>query len=558
MRGLGWERISHPAAMAALDAERKIQIYGTPAASSGREVSPYWKDKYERDAKKYWDKFYKRHEDKFFKDRHYLDKEWGCHFRVQSGRKTVVLEAGCGTGNTIFPLASTFSDIFIHGCDFSERAVDLVKAHKDYREDRMNAFVCDLTADDLSDKIKPSSVDVVTLVFMLSSVSPEKMPLVVQNIRKVLRPNGRVLLRDYAAGDLAQERLTSKEQQISENFYVRGDGTRAFYFSNDFLADLFVNNGFRTLDINICHKQIHNRSLELVMNRRWIQAVFLANADEAPLLQEEKRDDCRDDHCKIKAENTDDFDISDTMSAMFDLASSPGDNMETIELGDRILRIKGLGKEFQHTCQSTGLMLWESARIMSKILTKNSSIVAGKRVLELGCGSAGICSMAAAPFAELVVATDGDPQSINLLKENLTANLPPSLLERVIVKQLVWGRVEDMAALNCCGFDIIIGTDVTYDPEAIFPLLETARKLISTSGDGETRAGSPALVLCHVPRQVSEDFVLEAASRCGFILVDRLVKGICSAGGIIKSWFSGDDDLQLGTTVNIMYFQLSH
>ncbi|RVW88260.1 putative methyltransferase C3H7.11 [Vitis vinifera] len=63
-----------------------------------------------------------------FKDRHYLDKEWG-HYFSGAGRK-VILEVGCGAGNTIFPLVATYPDIFVHACDFSPRAVDLVKETK--------------------------------------------------------------------------------------------------------------------------------------------------------------------------------------------------------------------------------------------------------------------------------------------------------------------------------------------------------------------------------------------------------------------------------------------
>ncbi|CAN0882060.1 tRNA N(3)-methylcytidine methyltransferase METTL6 [Linum grandiflorum] len=200
---------------------------------------------------------------------------WTRNGMVISGpERKVILEIGCGAGNTIFPLISTYPEVFVHACDFSPRAVDLVKAHKDYTETRINAFVCDLTVDDLSKEISPSSVDVVTMIFMLSAVSPEKMPLVLDNIRKVLKPNGRVLLRDYATGDLAQERFSSKNQKISENFYVRGDGTRAYYFSNDFLKSLFEDSGFCVEDLGVCCKQVENRSRELVMNRRWIQAVF--------------------------------------------------------------------------------------------------------------------------------------------------------------------------------------------------------------------------------------------------------------------------------------------
>ncbi|KAL3330228.1 hypothetical protein AABB24_034202 [Solanum stoloniferum] len=102
-------------------ASQKIKIYPT---STG-EISPFWRDKYEKDAKKYWDIFYKRHQDKFFKDRHYLDKEWGQYFSGTDEK--VILEVGCGAGNTIFPLLATIPNIFVHACDFSPRAVNLVK-----------------------------------------------------------------------------------------------------------------------------------------------------------------------------------------------------------------------------------------------------------------------------------------------------------------------------------------------------------------------------------------------------------------------------------------------
>ncbi|XP_062099258.1 uncharacterized protein LOC133805170 isoform X2 [Humulus lupulus] len=150
----------------------------------------------------------------------------------------------------------------------------LLTAHKDFRDSHVSAFVCDLTVDDLKDHITPSPVDIVIMIFVLSAVSPEKMSLVLQNVRKVLKPGGYVLFRDYTTGDLAQERLISKDQKISENFYVRGDGTRAFYFSNEFLTSMFKDNGFDVEELGLCCKRVENPSRELVMNRRWVQAVF--------------------------------------------------------------------------------------------------------------------------------------------------------------------------------------------------------------------------------------------------------------------------------------------
>ncbi|XP_058105971.1 tRNA N(3)-methylcytidine methyltransferase trm141-like [Magnolia sinica] len=229
-------------------------------------------DKYERSASKHWNDFYKRHQSKFFKDRHYLEKDWGRFFsdeseNCKSEKGKVVLEVGCGVGNTIFPLITAFPNLFIHACDFSPLAIKLVKEHGDFRADRVNAFVSDVTVDDLSKKISPSSVDVVTLIFALSAVSPKKMPFILQNIRKVLKPNGYVLLRDYANGDFAQEKLTGKDRLISENFYVRGDGTCAFYFTEDFLTTLFEMDGFSTVELSMYSKKIENRSRKIVMDR---------------------------------------------------------------------------------------------------------------------------------------------------------------------------------------------------------------------------------------------------------------------------------------------------
>jgi methyltransferase-like protein 6 len=43
-------------------------------------------------------------------------------------------------------------------------------------------------------------------------------------------------MRDYAVGDMAQKRFEAEAQdkepnKLSDNFYVRGDGTRACFFT---------------------------------------------------------------------------------------------------------------------------------------------------------------------------------------------------------------------------------------------------------------------------------------------------------------------------------------
>ncbi|KAL5579432.1 hypothetical protein UlMin_011874 [Ulmus minor] len=252
-------RRSHPTALKALD--HKLPSHG---------------ERYQKNAIKYWDNFYKRHQNKFFKDRHYLEKDWGGYFEEDeiSPNGKVVLEVGCGSGSTIFPLVASFPKLYVHACDFSPNAVELVKSNVNFSKDRINVFVSDITVEQLCDKIQPCSVDVVTVIFMLSAVSPSKMPLILHNIKTIIKPHGFVLFRDYAAGDFAQVKLQKKDRMIGEDFYVRGDGTCSFYFSEEFLSTIFLSAGFDSADMSTYCRQIYNHSRNVMMNRRWIRAVF--------------------------------------------------------------------------------------------------------------------------------------------------------------------------------------------------------------------------------------------------------------------------------------------
>jgi len=51
--------------------------------------------------------------------------------------KRVLFEIGCGVGNFVFPLLKEDSDFFVYACDFSTRAVDIVKNHELYDESKV-------------------------------------------------------------------------------------------------------------------------------------------------------------------------------------------------------------------------------------------------------------------------------------------------------------------------------------------------------------------------------------------------------------------------------------
>ncbi|KAL2612164.1 hypothetical protein R1flu_023856 [Riccia fluitans] len=542
---------------------RRVQIYPDKTP----EISNFWREKYEKDARKYWDIFYKRNENRFFKDRHYLDKEWGQYFigkdvgagpavvdagSVSHEQKPKVLEVGCGTGNTVFPLIAQYPDLFVYACDFSPRAVDLVKAHEDYNESRVKTFICDATSDSLVETIPPASVDVITLVFMLSAVGPEKMPTVVLNLKSVLKPGGHILFRDYAVGDLAQERFMTKDQKISDNFYVRGDGTRAYYFSENGLKKLFADGGFECKEMVVHNRQLENRARKIKMDRRWIQCVFYL-PESSKIKQQEavihvadnshgtsKPNDvarCINDQSAFASEDGESrgeveqtssetilskleeeqvVDLSEGfMAELFGGVPSP-EPLEVV-VGECKVHAVCLRNENQHTFAATGFMLWDSALALATVLTKNPSFTHGQTILELGCGSIGLCSLIASLTAERVVATDGDSGTLDLLGENLALNRESFPVEKILQRKLQWGNMEEILALKAGngnrGFDLIIGSDVTYVQEAVPLLFETASYLLREFVEGMPE---PQLLLCHRIRRVAESDILTTAAANGF------------------------------------------
>jgi len=89
-----------------------------------------------------------------------------------------ILQVGCGVGNTAFPLLELNKQSRVYACDFAPSAVEMVKANPQYSSQRMHAFVADITCDDLRAEVPVSIVDMCTMVFVLSAITPAKMPAV--------------------------------------------------------------------------------------------------------------------------------------------------------------------------------------------------------------------------------------------------------------------------------------------------------------------------------------------------------------------------------------------
>lgn len=169
-------------------------------------LSEFQQTKFEREARKNWDLFYKRNQTNFFKDRHWTTREFeqllwnqldrpeengagesGAKELIGADAKLTLFELGCGVGNFFFPLLQTNANLTVYACDFSPRAVDLIRSNAAFDRNRCVPFVADLTdCDSFDEQLRINfdsnlEADLASLIFVLSAVAPCKMKSVLQN-----------------------------------------------------------------------------------------------------------------------------------------------------------------------------------------------------------------------------------------------------------------------------------------------------------------------------------------------------------------------------------------
>lgn len=245
----------------------------------------------EQNAGDYWNTFYNQHNNKFFKDRNWLFTEFpellpstsvkdlpDSSDQSKEHSKTI-FEIGCGVGNTVFPLLEMDPSFFVYCCDFSSKAIDIVKSSASTSEHgaRVCPFVFDLTSPNWASTSFPcplGSLDIVTMIFVLSAIDPSHHKNVIAQIKPYLKPKtGMILFRDYAYCDLAQVRF-KRGRCIKDNFYVRGDGTRSYFFEETEVDEMFTSAGLTKVDLHLDRRLQVNRASKKKMYRIWIQAKY--------------------------------------------------------------------------------------------------------------------------------------------------------------------------------------------------------------------------------------------------------------------------------------------
>lgn len=129
--------------------------------------------------------------------------------------------------------------LIIHGVDYSKKAIEILKKSEFFSGDNIRASVWDMANLDGEFPEDATNVDIVILIFSFSSLSPSQWDVAVQNIYKMLKPGGIILFRDYGRWDMTQLRF-KKERFLEDNFYIRGDGTRVYFFSHGAFLVCFI------------------------------------------------------------------------------------------------------------------------------------------------------------------------------------------------------------------------------------------------------------------------------------------------------------------------------
>lgn len=75
--------------------------------------------------------------------------------------------------------------VFFYSFDFAKTAVDLVMSHPEYDSSLCRAFVCDVVKEDIPNFVPIGSINVVIMIFVLSAISPEHFPSVIEKLYQV-------------------------------------------------------------------------------------------------------------------------------------------------------------------------------------------------------------------------------------------------------------------------------------------------------------------------------------------------------------------------------------
>lgn len=120
--------------------------------------------------------------------------------------------------------------------------------------------------------------------------------------------------------------------------------------------------------------------------------------------------------------------------------------------------------------------LWTSALVLAERCV-TVPVLAGKRVLDLGCGL-GLTGIAAGVGGAHVVFADHEEDALAFAAWNARMNLPPAAFAAAAFRTADWRSPGDLGT-----FDVVIGADIVYERRAIDPLLACLCSVLAPGGE---------------------------------------------------------------------------
>ena len=270
-----------------------------------------------------WNQFYQHHGINFFKDRHYLERDFPSLLAAASTTPFSLLELGCGVGNAFFPLLKRLPNLTVTAFDLSRRALTLIHTNPMCTEgcaarpvdsvapscplhSRLCAFVHNAvdggTAEAIAaargragwDEVRPppctaptssserhlprassstTLFDAALLLFVASALEPTGQAAIFREAALSLRPGGELLFRDYGCYDEAELRFGAGHR-LGPHLFVRSDGTMAAYFSTTQLAVYAARAGLLAVDLRYLFRVYSNRGEGSSLRRVFVHGVF--------------------------------------------------------------------------------------------------------------------------------------------------------------------------------------------------------------------------------------------------------------------------------------------
>jgi protein-lysine N-methyltransferase EEF2KMT len=141
---------------------------------------------------------------------------------------------------------------------------------------------------------------------------------------------------------------------------------------------------------------------------------------------------------------------------------------------------------------NVGFRTWDAClRLAYFLCTENQSLIKNKKIIELGAGT-GMLSILCANHlgAESVLATDGNTEVVASMKENISLNSDDTSADSDTVKaaHFDWADSDTLTQAlgisgieQCPKYDLILGADITYNPEYFEPLVSALELLLAVN-----------------------------------------------------------------------------